>query len=94
MKIKWIDNTSYSRGQRGETPPNILETTIDGTRIIIHRYKDYPGTWLFTCYELNIEKRDLSTDDFEEAEGRAISLLLNYLMKYDRLRETLLSYLG
>lgn len=88
--IKWEDESSYSRGERGKIPPTILTTTIEEVKIIIHRHICHPGTWFLTCYDMNIEKQDLHTDDFNTAVSTARDNILNKIYKYTQFRDRLL----
>lgn len=88
-KIEWKDESGYSRGERGNVPPTVLATKIMDTRISIHRHIWYPKTWLLSSGDLNIENKDLKTDNFEEAKSIAINYLITYLEKYLKLRSEL-----
>ncbi|MDI9413476.1 MAG: hypothetical protein QM401_07870 [Bacillota bacterium] len=88
MLIAWKDVTSYSRGDK-ERIPNTLKAEICGFPIVIHRHIHYPGTWLLSCYGLNLTNVDLSTDDFNEAERNAVAFLVAQLDKYVELQDAL-----
>ena len=74
---EWKDETSYSRGERGKVEPQILVKTINGVRVIIHRHIYYKDTWLLSCNELNIDNKNLDTNDFEVAKEKAKEVLIN-----------------
>jgi len=88
MLIAWKDVTSYSRGNK-ERIPSTLETEICGFSLFIHRHIHNPGTWLLSCYGLNLTNVDLSTDDFNEAERNAVAFLVAQLDKYVELQDAL-----
>jgi len=81
MKLKWNDITSYSKGDKERTP-KVLRTRIKNFEITIHRHIYYENTWLLTTDDFQIEKEDLYTDKFEEAETRAIDCILDKLRLY------------
>lgn len=88
--LEWKDESSYSRGTK-EKIPDVLVTKIEGFDIKIHRHIHYPDTWLLSCYKLGIEKKDLNTDDFDEATKKAIQYIIlkleDYLKLYNKLIE-------
>lgn len=47
----------------------MLEVDIEGFTITIHRHIWIENTWFLTCYDLKIEKHNLSTNDFDQAIG-------------------------
>ena len=89
-KFKFKDETSYSRGDRENIPPRVLATTVNGIRIVIHRHKDYPETWLLSVGRLNIDKEDLNTDDFEIAEERAKEMILKEIDELNKIKDYIL----
>ena len=88
--LEWKDESSYSRGTK-EKIPDVLATKIEGFDIKIHRHIHYPDTWLLSCYKLGIEKKDLNTNDFDEATKKAIQYIVfkleDYLKLYNKLIE-------
>ena len=92
--IDWKDITSYSKGQRGKVEPSVLEAEIEDVAIRIHRHIHYPETWLLTCYDMNIEKEILYTNDFEKAERKAMKIIFNRLERYKKLSNKLLGLLS
>ena len=89
-KFEYKDETSYSRGERGNIPPRILATTINGIRIVIHRHRCYPDTWLLSCSRLDIDNKDLNTNDFEKAEEKAKEIILNTVYEINKIRDYIL----
>ena len=89
-KFEYKDETSYSRGERGNVPPRILATTINGIRIVIHRHRDYPDTWLLSSGRLNIDNKNLNTNDFEKAEEKAKEVILNTIYEINKIRDYIL----
>lgn len=92
-KLVWKDTTSYQQGDK-QRIPKVLEVEVEGFRIIIHRHKDYSNTWLLSCHELNIEKKDLDTDNFDIAEIQMLFYLYAHLDKYTKLRQEILNLQG
>lgn len=88
MLIAWKDVTSYSRGNK-ERIPRILEAEICGFTLTIHRHIHIPGTWLLSCCRLDLDNVDLRTDDFAEAENKAIAFFIKHLDKYVELQDTM-----
>lgn len=68
--IKVRDITSYSQGEK-ERLPRVIEVEAFGIKFKVHRHIYYPGTWLLTCDYLKIDKKDLKTDDMQEALSKA-----------------------
>jgi len=87
-KLLWTDETSYAQGDK-ERIPRILVTPINGFKIKIHRHIHYPDTWLLTAHDIGINDRDLKTDDFEQAEDRALRSIFSRLEKYVGARDAL-----
>ena len=92
--ISWKDISSYSKGQKGKVEPSVLEADIEEIAIKIHRHIHYPETWLLTCYDMNIEKENLYTNDFKKAERKAMKMLFSRLERYKRLSNKLLELLN
>ncbi len=87
--LKWKDESSYSKNDK-ERIPNVLSTKIEGFNIKIHRHIHYPDTWLLSCYKLDIEKKDLYTNDFNEATKKAIQYIISKLEDHLKLYNKLL----
>lgn len=81
-KYKWADITTYSRGDKERTPRvlslNLMEFNCE---IIVRRHIYFPDTWVLSCKSIGVDKRELTTNDLEEAKNKAIELVLNGLEK-------------
>lgn len=65
------DITTYSRNEK-EKKPRVLENNSNGVKFKVHKHIYYGNEWLLSCDELDIDKRDLNTEDIEEAKEKAI----------------------
>ena len=93
MKLYWKDATSYPKGDKiAEREARVWETTINGFEISMHRHVDYPDTWLLTAQAFGIEHMDLSTKTFEDAENKAIDILVKTLDEYVVVRNELANF--
>ncbi|MDT8718187.1 hypothetical protein IAI10_16090 [Clostridium sp. 19966] len=90
-KVAWIDGTSYGKGERGVIQPRVLKTKIENVSITVHKHIDYGNTWLLTCRDLNIEKEILQTENFEKAQEKAFSIIVNKIENLIKIRDFLLN---
>ena len=81
-KYKWADTTTYSRGDKERTP-RVLSLSFKelNCEITVHRHVYFPDTWVLSCKSIGVDKRDLATNDLEEAKNKAIELVLDRLEK-------------
>jgi hypothetical protein len=75
--MNWIDDTSYSQGERGKVEPSSWKLTLaSGATIWIgknHRY--YPGDWVFKCPAFNqSEPKRMAAKTLEDAKVEAVKL--------------------
>lgn len=80
--LKWEDVTSYSRGERGNVPPRVLKTYIEGVEVNIHRVNYNKNTWYMNCHALNVDRHDLHTDNFSVAEKIALRVFIERIDKF------------
>ncbi len=73
-KARWEDSTSYSQGERrGTTTPRSWSLgTYHRSGINIHRLHGDPDSWYLTCYDLGIEKREMTNVGLEEVKAEAL----------------------
>lgn len=77
-KIKVKDVTTHSKNDK-DRKPRIIELEVCGIKFKVHRHIYYPGTWLLSCNELNIDKEDMKADDMNEAIHNARVYIIGYL---------------
>ena len=65
-KINVKDITPHSKNDK-ERKPRIIELKVCEIAFRVHRYIHIPGTWFLSCYEFNIEKEDMKTDDLKKS---------------------------
>lgn len=86
------DITTYKQGDK-EKEPRILEKEVNGIKFTAHKHLYHGDKWFLTCRELNVEKRDLHTEDMEEAKEKAIIEMIKLLgaaiQKYQKALEIL-----
>lgn len=58
------------------------EATIGSLRVIIHRHIDNPGKWHVTCFELDVQHRELKASDTNDAKGEGITYLKSRVRSY------------
>lgn len=51
---------------------HVLENEANGIRFRVHKHIDYGNEWLLSCYELDISKVPLETEDMNEAKEKAL----------------------
>ena len=69
----WKDTTAYSKSEDRETQEaRIWRTTRGDLGISVHRYVHKPGKWFLSCYDLNINRYRLDSEDIEDAKSEAI----------------------
>lgn len=71
MKLKWQGNQKYNEDISKATIRRI-EKPI---RMSIHKYVGCSNLLYFTCSELGINNVDLHTENFDEAEVKAMEVL-------------------
>ncbi len=80
MSAIWKDATKYSQGQKDRVP-TVYEARTPSLRVVVHRGRAFPGTWLLFVGELHVVQHDLHTDDHVEAKARALSFLSAHLQR-------------
>lgn len=58
-EMKWIDVTSYSRGERGVVDPRAWQLDECSFRVVVYTSRQLPGLWFVTCHDLRIESAQL-----------------------------------
>lgn len=90
--MKWQDGTSYSKSDK-ERIPRILEVNVRGLTIIIHRIIHYDEWHLTVRGKLNIKDLQLHTEDLEEAKIKGMEIVMNEILKLEKIRDVLVSNL-
>lgn len=72
--IEWKDETSYSRGERGEVEPRTWIALIHGVSITVTRYVHDRTQWWLDCRDLDISYRVLGSD-LELSRADALALV-------------------
>jgi len=78
LKMKWIDTTSYSHGEKDRTP---MAWTIKSKSlaITVHRHRHYdPDIWLLSCPNI-CDCKELKSKDIELAKNEALSYIASYI---------------
>jgi len=78
--MEWVDESSYSRGQRGEVEPSVWELKGAPGRLTVHRYIGLEG-WFVTCRDLDLERHELRARGAEEAKQEALDLALDTITR-------------
>lgn len=73
--MKWIDSTSYSRGERGTVEPRAWQLEGCKFRVQIHGHINYPGVWFVSAEDLRIERAQLLAEDVEVAKVAAVAYI-------------------
>lgn len=71
MKLEWKSNRRYSHDESKATSWTIKEPF----HMSIHKYIGTGDALFFSCPELRVDRMDLYTEDFEEAEEKSIEIL-------------------
>lgn len=77
---KWMDETSYSRGETSRVP-RTWALRLPDLRVVVTRHIHTPGTWLLVCESAGFDLYDLATDDADAAKTRALRLVRDRLTK-------------
>ena len=73
MNLKWKGNQKYNEDISKAT----IRSIDKPIRMSIHKYVGCGDLLYFTCPELGINKVSLNTEDFDEAEIKALKVLKN-----------------
>lgn len=73
MNLKWQGNHKYNEDISKAT----IRSIDKPIRMSIHKYAGCGNLLYFTCSELGINNADLHTEDFDEAEIKAMEILKN-----------------
>ena len=71
MKLKWQGNQKYNQDISKAT----IRSIDKPIRMSIHKYVGCGNLLYFTCSELGINNVGLNTEDFDEAEIKAMEVL-------------------
>lgn len=71
MKLEWKGNQKYNEDISKAT----IRTIDDPFRMTIHKYIGCGDSLFFSCPEFHIDKAELQTESFDEAEIEAIKML-------------------
>lgn len=75
-KVEWKDESSYSRGTRGEKEPSVWQAVGAPSRISVHRHVDVDDTWFLSCHDTpSINMRELVRKDIEGAKQEALDIV-------------------
>ena len=73
--MTWIDQTGYSRAERGNVPPRVWAIEgRDPLRLRVHRLHGIEGSW-FASSELFTD-RQLEAENADDAKAEALGILL------------------
>jgi len=75
---EWLDETSYSRGQRGKIDPQTWTLRFCGIRLHVTRRIHCDGPWFACCHDLSIDQM-LRARELEEAKQEAVGLVRSFL---------------
>lgn len=75
----WKDASSWSRSDDEETrkTPTSWEVEFCSILIRVHHYVSCGDTWFVTCYQLDIVKAGLDTEDAETAKLEAVNMVMD-----------------
>lgn len=73
MNLKWKGNQKYNEDISKAT----IRSIDKPIRMSIHKYVGCGNLLYFTCFELGINNVGLNTEDFDEAEVKAMEILKN-----------------
>lgn len=79
MKLVWKGNQKYNEDISKAT----VRTLEKPFRMSIHKYVGCGDSLFFSCPEFHIDKADLNTENFDEAESKAIEILQSRLSELD-----------
>ena len=74
------DITVHSRNDV-KSEIRVVENQTNGIRFRVHKHIDYGNEWLLSCYELNISKVPLETEDMDEAKEKALIKMAEFFGK-------------
>lgn len=74
------DITVHSRNDV-KSEIRVLENEANGIRFMVHKHIGYGNEWLLSCYELNISKVPLETEDMNEAKEKALVEMAKFFNK-------------
>ena len=74
------DITTHSRNDV-KSEIRVLENEVKGIKFMLHKRIDYGNEWLLSCYELNISKVPLETEDMNEAKEKALVEMAEFFDK-------------
>lgn len=86
MKLNWKGNQKYNQDISKAT----IWTISSPFKLTIHKYLGCGDALFFSCPEFRIDNHDLQTEDFNEAENRAIVILQDRLSKLTEDVETII----
>lgn len=75
-KLKWRDETSFSRHEADRTPKT---WTLEAAplKLVVHRHLHYPGSWLVSVRGMDsIDMRPLKAKDSEAAKVEAVGIVV------------------
>lgn len=75
MNLIWRGNQKHNEDISKAT----IRTIESPLKMSIHKYIGCGDSLFFSCYELHISNVDLQTDNFDEAEIKAMEMLQNRL---------------
>lgn len=88
--MNWTDTTGYARGQQGKKEPTEWTLKSGDLSISVHRYLGLPG-WFVSCYQLNIDRKKLQSEDLKHAQVEALTILLDTVRKMEHEIKTMIA---
>lgn len=79
------DISTCSQREKDTKEPHTPENKVNGIRFTVHKQTSYKDQWFLSCQELRIEKKNLRTEDMEDAKRKAvIEILISLNMTVER----------
>jgi len=69
--VRWVDATSYSRGERGNVEPRTWNMKVGSWLFIITKHRDWGDEWVLICRDFGVECKRLGTTNSDEAKAQA-----------------------
>lgn len=74
--IKWNDTSSWSKNATERSQPKEWTALVGIFRLVVHRHIHYPpDVWLASCHPKVFTRRELASQDVDEAKNQALAIL-------------------
>ena len=80
--MEWISNAKYGQELKTGT---IFKAKKIGRCVRIHKLRGFGNDWYLTCRDLKIERKNLRTEDFEQAIQKAKDIVRLKLFAFNQL---------